>query len=171
MTQNVFSLFAIPTYLKLIFVALFCLVVLCNCGSPSVSSKPPADIRIFEPNPTPEPVPIVDFNDTELGKQIRQDYFQRLDNAYGNIKFEDVYVRKLYGAYNDSIAVLMWIYGFDPPPAIVTIEVEGSEFHFHSGRPIMVWNNGNFYSLQSAYDEGLVSMENLEQIHSLHTLN
>jgi len=111
----------------------------------------------------------------ELGKEIqnriRQDYFQGLDNVYGNITFEDVYVRQFYGVYNESVVVVMWIYGSGTPPAIDTIEVEGFEFEYHTGRPILVWNNGNFYGLQRAYDEGLISMENLEQIHSLHTVN
>jgi hypothetical protein len=45
------------------------------------------------------------------------------------------------------------------------VEVAEFMFYFHPPQHIIVWNNGVFYSLQSAFDKGLVSMENLEQIH------
>ena len=52
--------------------------------------------------------------------------------------------------------------------SIDKIEVEGFEFIFNTGRHIAVWNNGHFYSLQNAYDEGLITIEDLEKIHKLY---
>ena len=47
--------FAISTYLKLGFVVLCCMMILCSCGSPGVSQKPPGNVI-----PYPSPVdPIV----------------------------------------------------------------------------------------------------------------
>jgi hypothetical protein len=164
MKKNVFSLFAIPTYLKLIFVALFCLVTLCNCGSP----KPPDDVRIFEPNPTPEPVPIRDFNDTELGKQIRRDYLSyQLKQGYeGSHTINDILIDAYYGTYNDC--VLVWIDDGTGPMAGHETIVSGILFRYRNMWEIIAWKAGQFYELQEASDLGLFTRENLLDVAISH---
>ena len=165
MTKNVFSLFTIPAYLKLIFVALFCLAALCNCGFPGASSKPPEDIHIFKPNPTPEPVPSVDFNDTELGKQIRRDFsdyeINRIGYAYPDITANNVFILSYYGTYNSSVVVKMTRSG---PPIELPDVIIGETLLPNSITPIIVWKEGRIYELRNAHDQGLLTMENLRNI-------
>jgi len=100
---------------------------------------------------------------------IRWDFFQSIDNAYRNIKLKDVYIDKYYGTYGDNVAVIMKIIGVEGPPSIPPpYEVAGYVFECMSWDAITIWNDGNFYSLQSAYDESFITIENLETIHNLH---
>jgi len=106
---------------------------------------------------------------SEVEVQIIKDYYHGLDNPHGKIKLKDVYILKNYGTYGESVVIVMALYCSNPPPKIEEIAIEGFLFGFNTGLHIKVWNNGNFYSLQGAYDEGFISIEELGQIHSLHT--
>jgi len=79
MLKDYFSLLNVSVYVKLVFVMLFCLAAVCGCGSPGTSQRP-VDARSAPPEDPPNiPVispPEVDFNNTELGKRIRQDYLE-----------------------------------------------------------------------------------------------
>jgi hypothetical protein len=102
----------------------------------------------------------------KVEEQIRKDYLVKLDDS--NIKLESVYIFKRYGIYNDSHAVIIAIHGFEPPPSIDEMMIEGFAFSFNTGRHITAWKDGEFFSLQVAFDKGLLTLENIETIHSLY---
>lgn len=101
-------------------------------------------------------------------EEIREDYFNLLVNPNSNTEFENLYVGEFFGVYGDSVALIMLSRKTTSPPAVETVVIEGLEFSFHSGRHILIWNNNNFYTLQNAFSEELITMENLEAIHSIH---
>lgn len=101
-------------------------------------------------------------------EEIREDYFNLMVDTNSSTEFEKLYVGEVFGVYGDSVALIMLFKGITPPPAVDTVVVEGFEFSFHSGRHILIWNNNNFYTLQNAFDESLITLENLETIHSIH---
>ena len=150
---------------KLILIAsLLCLVTLCNCGSP----KPPDDVHMFKPNPTPEPVPIGDFNDTELGKQIRRDYvsYRRKQSPDGSFTVDGIRFDGYYGTYNDC--VLVWIDERTGPMAEHRTIVSGILFRYRNAWEIIAWKAGQFYELQKASDLGLFTRENLLDVAISH---
>ena len=48
------------------------------------------------------------------------------------------------------------------------IDVGGVMFHYRDGNSIEVWKDGEFYSLEEAYDKGHVSIENLQEVAERH---
>lgn len=102
----------------------------------------------------------------ETEDQIKQDYLEKLNDS--NITIEDIYIYRYFGIYNESVAVIMALYGISPPPSIDEIVVEGFEFSFNTGRHISIWKSNVFYSLQNAYDESILIIDDLEKIHDLH---
>ncbi|MFA5449548.1 MAG: hypothetical protein WC292_03825 [Clostridia bacterium] len=106
--------------------------------------------------------------EVEVKGKILQDYYNLLNSD--DITLQDVYIRRFYGVYNDSFAVIMAIYGIDPPPAVDEIMVSGLEFTFNTGYHIKIWNDGDFYSLQDAFDESFITLEDLETICELHNV-
>lgn len=104
--------------------------------------------------------------DAEVKIQIRKDYLERLDDS--SLGLDDIYIFKFFGVYNDSYAVIMAVHGLEPPSSIDEITVEGFEFSFNTGRHISIWKDGEFFSLQAAYDEYLLTLENIEAIYNLY---
>jgi len=106
------------------------------------------------------------LEDAALEKRIRQDYFERLDNTYGNYKLKDVYIWGYYGTYGDNVAVIMAVHGINMPPAMIEYEIAGLTFWFNTGMEMLIWNNGGFKFLLNAYDEGFLTKEDVEAIYN-----
>jgi len=176
MPKSSFLLFNIPAYVKLVFVMLFCLITLCNCGSSGttndwkdVSSTSPKD----EPTTPVIPPSGVDFNDTELGRQIRQDYLEYHTDIHGDSPWntiEDVLIEVYYGTYNGSIPVTMDVKGVGYAGNMRPIVVADINFLFNGPNEIIVWQEGKFYELHEAYDFGWLTQEDLRELADLHTL-
>lgn len=105
--------------------------------------------------------------DVEIKSRILQDYCNGLNDT--DIALQDVYIRRFYGKYDDSIAVIMAIKDRVPPPAIDEVTIAVFEFTFNAGYHILIWNDGTFHDLQKAYDESLITLEDLETIHELYS--
>ncbi|MCL2679024.1 MAG: hypothetical protein FWF18_01825 [Dehalococcoidia bacterium] len=104
----------------------------------------------------------------ELQKQIVADCFRNIDNTYGNYKLEDFYIAKYYGTYNASVAVIMG--GLIGPPSVPPpYEVAGFVFQHSTWETIIIWNSGILYELVIAYDEGLLTIADIEALHNIHT--
>jgi|GEM_PF-6241398 len=103
--------------------------------------------------------------DAETEIFIRHDYFRQLGDT--NVDFKDIFIKRYYGTYAGSIAVIMAINGAFPPPAIDEIEVEGFVFLFNTGWHITIWHEGEYYSIQNAYSAGLLTIDDLRTINKL----
>ena len=105
--------------------------------------------------------------DAQLENQIRRD-FVKLNPAVGGIS--DIYIGRYLGTYNESSVVHPR--GLRPlPPAMEEEVVAGFEFWTNTGNPILVWRNGKFYSLTEAYDNDLISTNDMQSIWNLWTQN
>ena len=178
MSKNTFPSFNIPTYFKLVFAAILCLATLCSCGGGGGNARDVKVIEVTPPETPPSgppsiiwPIIPIDFNDTDLERQIRQDYLDVLHSS--DIPFErdktidDVSVVAYYGNYNGSVPVMMRVYGrgyigVDRCRVIADIEFAVS------GNFITVWKDGQFYSLEEAYNLGFLTQEDLRDIADLH---
>ena len=60
-----------------------------------------------------------------------------------------------FGKYGNSVAIYFHTSGAYETPA--EEEVAGVSFKYPDSRTIKIWNNGKFYKMAEAYDEGLIS--------------
>ena len=177
------SPFSIPAAFKLIFTALFCLVILCGCGATSG----PSDTRStpFPVPPTPildHPYGEIDLNDTALGWQIRWDFWDCMKDVScldfifrGSARISsmnDVWIWNYYGTYNDGLVIWMNypLGGNYGCPGIMfrdRVIADDIAFWYYvtcQGNTIIFWKEGQFYTLQEAYDLGLLTLEDLMEI-------
>lgn len=118
---------------------------------------------------------IVEKPTEEIKYQLRSElllYLQENDNVYPNTTVDefDPYVR-YYGNIDGVTAIntggwqLCWEHDTD-------VEVAGVIFHhFSAYYEIEIWHEGGFYSLEDAYEMGIVSAEQLAKIAHVHNEN
>ena len=99
------------------------------------------------------------------GKQeekIRNDYLLCL-HAQGETEaiLDDVKILKNYGNYNGAVVVRMEKGAF---AVITTIQVGGVDFIFSDSNIAIVWHDGQFFKLEEAYNNGLLTKNNLNAI-------
>lgn len=100
--------------------------------------------------------------DKEMELQIRQDFLLYM-HAQGEVDMtlEDVKILENYGDYNGAVVVRMNRGAFE---VITVIQVGGVDFTFDNSNTAIVWHNRQFFELAEAYDNGLLSKENLTTI-------
>lgn len=77
------------------------------------------------------------------------------------------YVAKYYGTYNNTVPVILEGTGISYATVITTETVAGYTFTYPCSNTMWVWNNGSFYSLQDAYDKGLLTKEDIAEIFAV----
>lgn len=104
----------------------------------------------------------------EIKKDIKESYLERykIDGTY-----EDIWMMKYYGKYDKSYAVVLNETYIDEDDDIYVVEeVAGFSIVYNfEGAYIHVYNNGNLYRLQEAYDKGLIDEDSIIKIMSLHS--
>jgi len=110
----------------------------------------------------------VDTINAQLENRIREDFVQ-VRSEHGEIDFtmQDVWVNGYFGTYNDSSVVMIRIMGIDGPPAIGSFMIEDMEFFFNYGHEYLVWNDGNFYTLETAHSNGLLHINDIRAIYAI----
>jgi len=143
-------------------VILLCLVAtLCSCSSPGESLDRIGG-RVSTPGPPRFDLPLqgTDINETELGRRIRQDY----SNKYGSVS--GVRIKEYYGTYNDCVVVII---SHNEPPAPIYLDVDviigETLFRYNLfSFWMVVWKEGKFYELKEAYDQGLLTNDDLKSV-------
>jgi len=79
-----------------------------------------------------------------------------------------VIIDHYFGSYNDSVALMIRNYDSNFTMATWQQEIAGFVFHYNDGQSITVWSNGSFYSLPKAYAQGLLTSQNINEIHRRH---
>jgi hypothetical protein len=99
----------------------------------------------------------------QLEVQIRRAHA----NAHRDVRFRNVFVRNYLGTYNGSSVVRISVVGIWHTSEAWR-ETAG-DIVFVTGQPrIIVFNNGEFATLNDAYDRGLLSLANLRAIARIH---
>ena len=93
-----------------------------------------------------------------------------IENDYSAFCNSDgrTYLTRYYGEYSDCVPVMF----LEPIPGVIMdidIEVAGSVFHYTDPIEITVWKDGEFYTLQEAYDQNLLTKEQIATIASIHS--
>ncbi|MDR1690292.1 MAG: hypothetical protein LBR42_00425 [Candidatus Methanoplasma sp.] len=99
---------------------------------------------------------------TEIEMLLKQDYLDdhiKSDNPDATV--DDVTLAKYYGTYDGSIAVMM---KGDFISHITVLEdevIDGITIQYGSSNRLLIWEDGVFYTLQEAYDKGILTKEDL----------
>ena len=119
-------------------------------------------------------LPGVDFNETEIGIQIRQDFFDALidleiDEITDSVTIDDVLIKHYYGIHNGFDVVYMDVITLGRLDVVTVESIDNIQFCYPSAAfKILVWKEGRFYRLQEAYDLDLLKREHLLDIAEHH---
>lgn len=101
----------------------------------------------------------------ELKKQIVEDY---VAYAYGDEydpKVNGIFqIERYYGSYDGAVAVTLTGSQSAYFQAMYTDIVAGIEIIYSYYNFIKVWKNGCFYTMQEAYDQGILTVDQVEEI-------
>lgn len=109
--------------------------------------------------------------DDSLLRQLEKDYLNHLQktNSSYNPELDGVYsIKFYYGEYDDCILVM-----FSQPETgtYQTVKVAESVFHYVGNNTIQVWKNGEFFSMQEAYEHGFLTSSDVAMIANIHNNN
>lgn len=82
---------------------------------------------------------------------------------------DDITFHQFFGIYDGSLVAVFYggQYRDNFPSNEILKEIDGFIFSWTNGYPILVWNNGILFELEQAYEQKLLTKENLITIHSL----
>jgi hypothetical protein len=103
--------------------------------------------------------------DEETQLKIKRDFLHLWAEDLPDFTTDDVIIDSFYGIYGGSIALIIYSEGLGTAGITVTEVAAGITFVSPSPmHRIQVWNDGNFYSLTKAYEDGLLTKEDLVKI-------
>lgn len=106
------------------------------------------------------------YQDAELMEKIADDY---RDYCYEKWKIHTTFwVEYCYGVYDDSVPVMMDGREVATSHAERDVEIGKVVFHYRDGKSIEVWKDGDFYTLEEAYEQGLITEDHLHEIADVH---
>ena len=104
--------------------------------------------------------------DSSLELQIRQSFADK-----HSVNTDTVSVEFYYGTFNGISVVLMASTEFIPGDAVTTVTVSEISFVFPTANVFSAWREGNFYSIQQAYDNDFLTRTQLQTIKNIHQNN
>ncbi|MBR6676166.1 MAG: hypothetical protein IKL24_02415 [Clostridia bacterium] len=131
---------------------------------------PPETEPVVPPETEPvvqQPVPI----DDAVLDQIAMDYCYYIMERYNHDPNDMVpyYVSRYYGTY-DGVVIVNFQCAVEGNHSMVFVEVNIAGYIFYlSPNSINVWKDGEFYSFKEAYDLGVLTADQIGQIHSVIT--
>ena len=104
--------------------------------------------------------------------QIAKDYYYRALEIHegDSSKVSTYYIERYFGTYNGAVPVVITVVDGEYPEVEHTETVAGYTFEHYCLNPIKVWKDGDFYSLQEAYDLGILTVEHVAQMYRLGSL-
>lgn len=95
-------------------------------------------------------------------KQIREDYLALMHTqGETEMTIDDVIILNNYGTYNGAVVIRMLRGAYE---VITTIKIAGIEFTFSNSNTALVWKDGHFFELSDAYDNDILTKDNLVAI-------
>ena len=101
----------------------------------------------------------------ETANQLRQDYFV----TYGHELSSEHLDMWCCGTYRGNIAFYPW--GALCSDALTTVDVAGIKYTYPDGRQILIYSDGEFYTMPIAYDNNLIGYFDIYIIFLKHELN
>ena len=106
----------------------------------------------------------------EMEAKIKLDYLDFFTKKWHpEATADDVMIQEYCGTYNDHVAVMINDVFTVHALATGSETVDGVTIHYSDSRRILIWADGDFYRLQTAYDMGLLmKMDLIEISHHRH---
>ena len=102
----------------------------------------------------------------ETEEKIKQTYVKEIINGEIDMSFDSIYIDKYYGTYDGCVAVMMHdtykCSSFND--MIWEVYVADVLITYMSGNRIKIWKKNQFYDMQTAYDKGLLTREDIQSI-------
>lgn len=91
---------------------------------------------------------------------------------YPNATISDISFRPFLGIYNEAIVGTFYggQYHGEWPEYEQNYDIDGYLFYFSKGYPILVWKENKIVELPSAYNDGILTKENLSDIYNLYMM-
>lgn len=101
--------------------------------------------------------------DYNLMLKIKQEYASK--NEIDDLN--KIQISNFYGVYNNAIVLKIYNNYYD---VITTEKILDIEFTYTTSVKISVYKDGKFYDLKKAYEENLITYDNLLEIHKISNL-
>ena len=137
-----------------------------NPGKPIFPVLPPQELGTFP------------GLDVETERLVKLDYLNYLGRSFGwsvaglyDRTFDQIRILRYYGTYNGCVVVIMDADDLFYAQVNTFITVAGLKFGWGDSNVARVWkrgespSSGNFYRLNEAYDLGVLSLEDIKNLH------
>ena len=106
------------------------------------------------------------INGANIYSDAVQTYFEKYLQDRSNSSVDDVWVYRQYGVYHDClVATFIDEKNSQFPEMVTTLTVNGLTFSYPYGYDLLVYSNGNFYALDEAYEQNILTADDISSIH------
>ena len=162
----------------ILILLLFSLVLLSACAQKPSELETPETTA--PPETSAEPVPETNLDDLqfvlEMPSKELQERFVNEYKAFMAQKFGDEYqdpkvfigIDRWYGSFGDIHFLFIDDGNLGYLDVHTTDDIADCSFSYPNSRRIMVWVNGQFLSIETAYDQNLITKNMVETIANIH---
>ena len=99
-----------------------------------------------------------------LINRIKSDYYELYEARGLSKRHEPIFITKYYGTFGDAVAYMTDL-NYDAYHTSAEVEeIAGYSFSYPDGRTVSVWSGGRFYGVRSAYENGVLSKEDVGKL-------
>ena len=163
---------------KKYLISIITVILLCALLTACTSDEDAEDIAVTTDSIHTSSVPLIDTHpsdhagiDRQLASEIKTAYCKfTCDKNYGGeqrFSPSDMYVLRYEGKIGDCHIVMMGGDEINYTQAMRGVDVAGYSIVFGDGQPVYAYHNGNFYTINQAYEAELLSKEDVYQIGTI----
>lgn len=114
-----------------------------------------------------DPLSASDMSEKVLIFRIEEDYdkYCRKNLKGYDPKIDRASVHYYYGTFDECVPV---IFGLISADVLTQEKIEDATLYYSDSNHIKVWENGNFHSLNDAYELGLLTLDEIREIAYIH---
>ena len=106
----------------------------------------------------------------EMQRTILDDFFNKEKDHHANIYPDTVgYLNKYCGEYNGAYVMFVEFSFMYYADAVIDENIAGHQFVFNSSHTLDVYKEHKFYSIETAYEQHILSDEDIDRIHARYT--
>ncbi len=108
--------------------------------------------------------------EVEMVTKVKQSYLDTfIEEEWPDVTIEDILMKEYLGIYNGYFVGVFYKLYSRFTDLLHPCEIDGLDFSYSEGYPILVWKNEIFYELSKVYVEGNISKNDLETIYYLYS--
>lgn len=130
-----------------------------SAGLQKIDEVPP-----FDPYYVPQPMN-PEVLSAEQEDAIKADWVKLWDDSFTEEPMVDL---SYYGTYNGCVALLIQDNYYSYPAVISHEVIDGISFRYGGTAPVKIWKEGSFYDIKDAYENELITKDDLRSIAYYH---